>query len=385
MPADEREELLSQLTEQLSPEASEQLLAQLSGQLPPEGREQLIAQLIAQLPAADREALVNRLGARLTPEERSAFLADLSQRPPSPPRLDPMSQAADLAGAAAQTRDSAAASQTLAAQPGAEQAVRAALSEPSSLRDRLRTDGRPGLASLQSEPRATVSAESWRSGLEASSTTQSMREPLAPSLRELLGLNLVSRDGFVPQQARGPGGGDANAAGLGIANSNLATYGAIAGGQGGGTASGAQSLSAPLQSAAWPQQLGQQLVVMSQRGGDQRVELRLNPPDLGPLTVSLKIGEQGTQIQFLAANALVRGAVEQAIPQLREALAEQGINLGETSVGEQRQEDDQGFAGDDAQHQGPGGEALTGLGDAALGESPARTEVWLDGRVDLYA
>ena len=40
----------------------------------------------------------------------------------------------------------------------------------------------------------------------------------------------------------------------------------------------------------------------------------------------------------------VRQVVEQAIPQLREALAEQGISLGETSVGEQHNSNEQAFA-----------------------------------------
>lgn len=95
------------------------------------------------------------------------------------------------------------------------------------------------------------------------------------------------------------------------------------------------SLSAPVASPAWPQQLGNQLTGLAQRGR-QQIELHLNPADLGPLSVSLKVDDHGAQAQFLSAHATVRAAVEQAIPQLREALAEQGIALGETSVGEQQ-------------------------------------------------
>lgn len=143
-------------------------------------------------------------------------------------------------------------------------------------------------------------------------------------------------------------------------------------------------MSAPLNSPAWPQQLGQQVILLSQRGGEQRVELRLNPPELGPLTVSLKMTEQGTQIQFLSANALVRGAVEQAIPQLRDALAEQGLSLGETSVGEQRQGSEQAFAGTDGR-QPATGEDSTSTDEWSLTDQPAANEISLDGRVDLYA
>ncbi|MFO7649392.1 flagellar hook-length control protein FliK [Halomonas campaniensis] len=158
-----------------------------------------------------------------------------------------------------------------------------------------------------------------------------------------------------------------------------------------GAGPNAAALSAPLNSPAWPQQfsqqVGQQMMMLGQRGGEQRIELHLNPAELGPLTISLKMSEQAAQAQFLSAHASVRGAVEQAIPQLREALAEQGISLGDTSVGEQRQDDTggelagQGGTGTRGSDAAPGeeGEALA----ASVAASPA--DISLDGRVDLYA
>lgn len=99
------------------------------------------------------------------------------------------------------------------------------------------------------------------------------------------------------------------------------------------------SLSAPVNSPQWPQDFSQQLVQFSRglRSGEQRVEMHLNPAHLGPLSVSLSLDEQSAQAQFFSVHAPVRAAVEQAIPQLREALAEQGISLGEAMVGEHRQ------------------------------------------------
>ena len=114
--------------------------------------------------------------------------------------------------------------------------------------------------------------------------------------------------------------------------------------------------------------------------------MQLNPAELGPLSISLKFGEQGAQAHFLSAHAQVRQVLEQAIPQLREALAEQGISLGETSVGEQRDPNAQGFA------QSGGGRG-TGIGsdsgDEGEGEklslSAESSPLIIDGRVDLYA
>ena len=147
------------------------------------------------------------------------------------------------------------------------------------------------------------------------------------------------------------------------------------------------TLSAPVQSQAWSNQLGQQLVQLARQGGEQRIEMRLNPAELGPLSVTLKMTEQGAQAQFLSAHAPVRQVLEQAIPQLREALAEQGISLGEASVGEQRQQDAQAFAGG---HSGQGQRGAASDADLGLADSDTLTPapgatVALDGRVDLYA
>ncbi|MFC3285185.1 flagellar hook-length control protein FliK [Litchfieldella rifensis] len=146
------------------------------------------------------------------------------------------------------------------------------------------------------------------------------------------------------------------------------------------------TLSAPVASPQWQQHLGQQLVGLHQRGG-QQIDLHLNPAELGPLSVSLKMGEQGAQVHFLSAHAQVRSAVEQAIPQLREALEEQGISLGDTMVGEHaqhQQQDQPAFAGGSPSSGGDSGDgAMTGeIGNAA---TPAAGSGSLDGRVDLYA
>ncbi|MGB8712842.1 MAG: flagellar hook-length control protein FliK [Onishia taeanensis] len=150
---------------------------------------------------------------------------------------------------------------------------------------------------------------------------------------------------------------------------------------------GSGALTAPVASQQWQQQLGQQLLGMTQRG-DQQMELKLHPADLGPLSVSLKVAEHGgAQAQFLSAHSQVRNALEQAIPQLREALAQQGITLGDTSVGHQasgQQPQEQGLAG--GQSQGPGGIGDTdegGVDPRSMLSSTATTQ--MDGRVDLYA
>lgn len=93
-------------------------------------------------------------------------------------------------------------------------------------------------------------------------------------------------------------------------------------------------LTAAIGSTDWAADLGQQMVDMVTRG-DQQVDLRLHPAELGPLSISLNLSDSTTQAQFQVAHASVRAAVEQALPQLREALATQGIALGQASVSDQ--------------------------------------------------
>ncbi|MDV6319166.1 flagellar hook-length control protein FliK [Chromohalobacter sp. HP20-39] len=146
------------------------------------------------------------------------------------------------------------------------------------------------------------------------------------------------------------------------AASGNATTGAAVNANAAASAAGASAtatLTPQVGMAAWGQSLGQQVVRMAQRG-DQQIELRLHPAELGPLSVSLKMGDQQqANLQFFSAHGAVRHALEAAIPQLREALADSGIALGETSVGEQDQFQQQS---DEQQDQpGSGGSTDGGL------------------------
>ncbi|WP_422102947.1 flagellar hook-length control protein FliK [Vreelandella sp.] len=143
------------------------------------------------------------------------------------------------------------------------------------------------------------------------------------------------------------------------------------------------AIGTPVSHPAWPSQLGQQLVQFAQKGGEQHIQMKLHPAELGPLSISLKMTEHGAQAHFLSAHAQVRQVIEQAIPQLREALAEQGISLGDTSVGEQNASNEQAFA---QQNATPGSSGEGGSVDSEAGvQATESVPVTLDGRVDLYA
>ena len=92
------------------------------------------------------------------------------------------------------------------------------------------------------------------------------------------------------------------------------------------------SVAPPVGSDEWGPAIGQQMIRMS-ASGHQVAELNLNPAGLGPLKVTLTMGDSQAQAMFVSAHEGVRKAVEAALPQLRATLAEQGISLGQTSVG----------------------------------------------------
>ncbi|OGS81084.1 MAG: hypothetical protein A2061_01435 [Gallionellales bacterium GWA2_59_43] len=98
------------------------------------------------------------------------------------------------------------------------------------------------------------------------------------------------------------------------------------------------TISTPLGSPAWGEDFSQKISWMvSQK--NQVAELHLNPPNLGPLDVVLKISDNQATALFTSPHAAVRDAVESAMPKLRELLADNGIMLSNATVGDQSPRD----------------------------------------------
>ena len=93
-------------------------------------------------------------------------------------------------------------------------------------------------------------------------------------------------------------------------------------------------VSTPLSQAAWGDEFGQKITWMATQR-NQSAELHLNPPQLGPLDVTLKMNGDQATATFTSPHAAVRDAIEQAIPRLREMLADSGIMLGNAMVSDQ--------------------------------------------------
>ena len=81
----------------------------------------------------------------------------------------------------------------------------------------------------------------------------------------------------------------------------------------------------------WDRGLGEKVVWMAGQQ-IQVAQLHLNPPELGPLQITLTVNNDQASAQFVSHNASVREAIEAAMPRLREMLAEGGITLGNANV-----------------------------------------------------
>lgn len=85
---------------------------------------------------------------------------------------------------------------------------------------------------------------------------------------------------------------------------------------------------------AWDGALAQKVTWMSNQQM-QVAQLQLNPPDLGPMEVTLTVGtgpDAETRIEFTSPHLAVREALQSALPQLREMMENSGITLGSTTV-----------------------------------------------------
>lgn len=91
-------------------------------------------------------------------------------------------------------------------------------------------------------------------------------------------------------------------------------------------------VNAHLHSAAWPQQFGEKIVWLA-RNEQQSAQLTINPPQLGPIQISLNLSGDQANIAFASPHAEVRQAIESAMPQLKEMLSSAGISLGQSNVG----------------------------------------------------
>jgi flagellar hook-length control protein FliK len=111
----------------------------------------------------------------------------------------------------------------------------------------------------------------------------------------------------------------------------------------------AERIAAHLHAPEWSRNLGDKVIWLA-KSEQQVAQISINPPQLGPMQISLTLqGDQATAI-FASPHAEVRQAIEDAMPRLREMLSSAGISLGGANVGtqlpQQQREQQTSFAGE---------------------------------------
>lgn len=143
-------------------------------------------------------------------------------------------------------------------------------------------------------------------------------------------------------------------------------------------------LSQPVGSPQWGEALGDRIVWMANRM-ENNAELVLTPPQMGRIEVSVSVNGDQANALFVSANPSVREALEAALPRLREALAEAGIQLGQAQVGAEnarqstQQENGRESQGDTSPD---GASRVHSIAEGVAGPEPLKTGV---GLVDVFA
>lgn len=173
-----------------------------------------------------------------------------------------------------------------------------------------------------------------------------------------------------------------------LAASTLGTPAAVATGPAATATSGRVpdvAIDAPPGSPQFGPQIGERLLWLV-RDGIHEARLQLNPRELGPVEVRLSVGDGAAQLSFSAQHAGTAAAVQQSLPQLRDLLAQQGLQLGQASVFHQPAGDGAAGGQQQAQHSGAPW-APAGDGGLAFDDGLAAPAARVIGRglVDAYA
>jgi len=146
--------------------------------------------------------------------------------------------------------------------------------------------------------------------------------------------------------------------------------------------------------AAWPHSMASQLAFM-QVHRQSSAELQLSPAELGGLHVKLDVDNGAVNASFVCQHQAVAELVQDAMPRLRDAMQQGGMQLAQTSVSTGDFSQQQGASSQGASAQGNGAGNGGGNGGSRFGgDTQARTDAVAaapqrasshDGAIDTFA
>jgi len=90
-------------------------------------------------------------------------------------------------------------------------------------------------------------------------------------------------------------------------------------------------ISLPVQHPNWDKELGSRMMWMI-NNDVKGAEVKLNPPQLGPMEIRISMNNDQANISITAAHGATREAVESSIGKLREMLGQEGLNLANVDI-----------------------------------------------------
>lgn len=110
----------------------------------------------------------------------------------------------------------------------------------------------------------------------------------------------------------------------------------------------------------WSQAVGDKVLWLAAQNVSS-AEIRLDPPELGPMQVRVSVNQDQASVTFTSPHPAVREALDQQLTRLREMFSEQGLNLVNVDVSDKSFAQREREQGDSAKQQ-----ANTGLDDEEL-------------------
>ncbi|MCV5646671.1 flagellar hook-length control protein FliK, partial [Escherichia coli] len=93
----------------------------------------------------------------------------------------------------------------------------------------------------------------------------------------------------------------------------------------------------------------------------KNLDIRLEPPELGRMQIRMTMNNDLANVHFTVTNPQARDIIEQTLPRLREMLAQQGMQLADSSVQQQSSGQQQsGYAAAEQNGQGTSGRGFSG-------------------------
>jgi flagellar hook-length control protein FliK len=149
----------------------------------------------------------------------------------------------------------------------------------------------------------------------------------------------------------------------------------------------AHEIRTPVATQGWSDEVGQKLSWIANSTGG-RAELILTPPHMGRVEVSINMNGDQASASFMAANQTTRDALQDAMPRLREVLAQSGIHLGQANVNTNanNQNQPEGFGRHSANYRFSGQEESPSLSiDTISGGTRSAWTRYGNGMVDTFA